>query len=52
MKPFGALLAYGEARSIVEASIKPITRVETVNIDEASGRVLAETAELVHQTRH
>ena len=43
MKPFGALLAYGEARNIVEASIKPITRVETVNIDEASGRVLAET---------
>ncbi len=43
MKPFGALLAYSEARRIVEANIKPITRVETVGIDEASGRVLAES---------
>jgi len=42
VKPFGALLPYGEAKRVVEANIKPITRVELVGIDDASGRVLAE----------
>ncbi|MFC1943284.1 gephyrin-like molybdotransferase Glp [Chloroflexota bacterium] len=42
MKPFGALLPFEEAKRIVEINIKPISRVETVNIDDASGRVLAE----------
>jgi len=42
MKPFGALLSFEEAKRVVEANIKPINRVETVNIDEAAGRVLAE----------
>ncbi|MFC1864936.1 gephyrin-like molybdotransferase Glp [Chloroflexota bacterium] len=42
MKPFGALLSFEEAKRVVEANIKPITRVEAINIDDASGRVLAE----------
>ncbi|MBI4284183.1 MAG: molybdenum cofactor biosynthesis protein [Chloroflexi bacterium] len=42
MKPFGALLSFMEAKKIVDASIKPVNRVETVNIDDAVGRVLAE----------
>ncbi len=42
MKPFGALLPFEEARAVVEANIEPLTRVETVNIDDAAGRVLAE----------
>ncbi|MBA7690306.1 Molybdopterin molybdenumtransferase [subsurface metagenome] len=42
MKPFGALLSFEEAKRVVEANIKPVTRVETVNIDDAVGRVLAE----------
>jgi len=42
VKPFGALLPFEEAKRVVETNIKPITRVETLNIDDASGRVLAE----------
>ncbi|MEK7354774.1 MAG: gephyrin-like molybdotransferase Glp, partial [Chloroflexota bacterium] len=42
MKPFGALLSFEEAMKLVEANVKPITRTEKVNIDDASGRVLAE----------
>ncbi len=42
MKPFGALLPFGEAKRVVEANIKPIARVETINIDDSLGRVLAE----------
>ena len=42
MKPFGALLPFEEAKRVVEANIKPITRTETVNLDGAPGRVLAE----------
>ena len=42
MKPFGALLSFEEAKRVVEANTKPVTRVETVSIDDASGRVLAE----------
>ncbi|MFC2016373.1 gephyrin-like molybdotransferase Glp [Chloroflexota bacterium] len=42
MKPFGALLPFEEAKRIVEVNIKPITRVESIDIDDASGRVLAE----------
>jgi len=42
VKPFGALLSFEEAKRVVEANIKPVTRVETVNIDDVSGRVLAE----------
>ncbi len=42
MKPFGALLSFEEAKRVVEINIKQVNRVETVNIDDASGRVLAE----------
>lgn len=42
MRPFGALLPFEEAKRVVDNNIKPITRVETVNIDDALGRVLAE----------
>ncbi|MBI2851377.1 MAG: molybdenum cofactor biosynthesis protein [Chloroflexi bacterium] len=42
MKPFGALLSFEEAIRVVEAHIKPINRTETIGIDEAVGRVLAE----------
>lgn len=42
MKPFGALVPFEEAKRVVEANIKPITRVEAINIDNALGRVLTE----------
>ncbi|MFC1939118.1 gephyrin-like molybdotransferase Glp [Chloroflexota bacterium] len=42
MKPFGALISFEEAKRVVEANIKQVTRVETVSIDDASERVLAE----------
>ena len=42
MKPFGALIPFEEAKRVVEANIKPITRVETINIEDSLGRVLAE----------
>ena len=42
MKPFGALVSFGEAKRVIEANIEPITRVEIINIDDSGGRVLAE----------
>ena len=42
MKPFGALLPFEEAKRLVEENIEPLTRVETVSISDASGRVMAE----------
>ncbi|MFC1918665.1 gephyrin-like molybdotransferase Glp [Chloroflexota bacterium] len=42
MKPFGALLPFEEAKRLVETNIKPLTRTETIKIDDASGRVLVE----------
>ncbi len=42
MKPFGALLPFEEAKKLIDANIKPITRTEIINIDDASGRVLTE----------
>ncbi len=42
MKPFGALLSFEEAQRVVEENIKPVVRVETIDIDDAAGRVLAE----------
>ena len=41
MKPFGAFLSFEEVKRVVETNIKPIARVETVNIDDASVRVLS-----------
>jgi molybdenum cofactor synthesis domain-containing protein len=42
VRPFGALLPFAEAKKVVDNNIKPITRMEVVNIDDALGRVLAE----------
>jgi len=42
LKPFGALLSFEEAIKVVEANINPISRTESVNVDDAAGRVLAE----------
>ncbi|MFC2036323.1 molybdenum cofactor biosynthesis protein, partial [Chloroflexota bacterium] len=41
MKPFGMLIPFEEAKKVVEANIKPITRIEIINIDDTPGRVLA-----------
>jgi len=43
MRPFKATISLDEARTIIDRSIVPITRVERVSLDRASGRVLAET---------
>ncbi len=42
MRPFGALLPFEEAKRVVGENIKPITRAEVINIDDAPGRVLVE----------
>lgn len=42
MRPFGALTSFSEATRIIDASIEPITRTETIRIDDGLGRVLAE----------
>ena len=42
MRPFGALLPFEEAKRVVDENIKPITRAEVINVDDALGRVLAE----------
>lgn len=42
MRPFRALLSYAEAKAVIDAHIKPLDRVETVLLDEAVGRVLAQ----------
>ncbi len=43
MRPFKGTISLDEARTIIDRSILPITRVERVSLDHASGRVLAET---------
>ena len=43
MRPFKGTISLDEARTIIDRSIVPITRVERVSLDRASGRVLAET---------
>ncbi len=42
MKPFGALIPYQKAKEIIDQHIQPITRTESVPIDDAINRVLAE----------
>ncbi|MEE8204474.1 MAG: gephyrin-like molybdotransferase Glp [Dehalococcoidales bacterium] len=42
MKPFGKLLPFAEALDMVLEAVKPITRTETVSLDDCQGRVLAE----------
>jgi molybdenum cofactor synthesis domain-containing protein len=42
MRPFGALISYREAGEIIDRHINPITRTESIPIDDAVNRVLAE----------
>ena len=42
MRPFKGTISLDEARAIIERAIAPVTRVERVPLDRASGRVLAE----------
>ncbi len=42
MKPFGALLAYSEAKKVIDENITTVDRTETVKLDDTLGRVLAE----------
>jgi molybdenum cofactor synthesis domain-containing protein len=43
MRPFKGTISLDEARAIIDRAIAPVTRVERVPLDRASGRVLAET---------
>jgi molybdenum cofactor synthesis domain-containing protein len=43
MRPFKGTISLDEARAIIDRAIVPITRVERVALEHASGRVLAET---------
>lgn len=42
MKPFSALLAFEEAKKVIDENIKPVLRMESIDIDDASGRALSE----------
>ena len=42
MRPFKGTISLDEARAIIERAIAPMTRVERVPLERASGRVLAE----------
>ena len=42
MRPFGTLIPFEEASRIINTNIEPITRTETVRIDDCLNRVLAE----------
>src|SRR5688572_102700 len=42
MRPFKGTISLDEARSIIERAIVPMTRVERVPLERASGRVLAD----------
>jgi molybdenum cofactor synthesis domain-containing protein len=42
MRPFGALISYQEAKEIIDRHVHPITRTETVPIDNAVNRVLVD----------
>jgi molybdopterin molybdotransferase len=43
MRPFQSTISLDTARSIIDAAIRPMERVETVPLREANGRVLAES---------
>jgi molybdenum cofactor synthesis domain-containing protein len=43
MRPFKGTISLEEARAIIERAIVPVTRVERVPLERASGRILAET---------
>src|SRR5688572_17936981 len=42
MRPIGATISLAEARSRIDAAIRPIDRTEHVPLDDATGRVLAQ----------
>jgi len=42
VRPFGALISFEEAKRLIETNVKPINRAETVAIEEALDRVLAQ----------
>jgi len=42
MRPFGSLISYEKAREIVDSYILPVTHIESVTVDDAVNRVLAE----------
>ena len=43
MRPFKGTISLAEARAIIDRAIVPIARVERIPLEQASGRVLAET---------
>jgi molybdopterin molybdotransferase len=44
MRPFGEVISLQSARDILDTTGSPIPRIETVQLDQASGRVLARDA--------
>jgi molybdenum cofactor synthesis domain-containing protein len=42
MRPFGKTITLAEARAIIDAAVQPIARTETIVLQDANGRVLAE----------
>ena len=44
MRPFGETISLDEARSRIDAAVRPIDRTERISLAEACGRVLAEDA--------
>lgn len=50
MKPFGALLQFEEALKTVIENVTPVTDTETISINEALGRVLAQDLVATHNT--
>ena len=42
MRPFGSLISYQKAREVVDSHIQPITRSESVSIDDAVNRILSQ----------
>lgn len=42
MRPFGKLLSFEEAEGIIDTNIEPITRVDSISIDDCLHRVLAQ----------
>jgi hypothetical protein len=42
MRPFGETISLEEARAIINRSLRPIERIEPVELEMAHGRVLAD----------
>lgn len=50
MRPFGKLLSFEEAEGIIDTNIEPITRVESISIDDCLHRVVAQDIIATHST--